>query len=249
MELVAVLALVPALLLWRWRRSGLPLLEVFGLDLSRLYASLWFRWHGEPSPLPARGPALLVANHTCSADPAFLLARSPRLFGFLVSREHYNVHPLIRRLLDYLGCVPVTRNGRDCTAARGALRRLTEGRILCVFPEGNLSGVARGRVRAAKHGAAYLALRSRAPVYPACITGGPSTEKLLRAWLWPKGKAARVRYGPPVDLSAYYGRPRDRRLLEEVTNLLMARVLGLKTHHKDTKDKKEIQKRSTGTAG
>jgi 1-acyl-sn-glycerol-3-phosphate acyltransferase len=227
MELVAVALLVPVLLWWRWRRSGLPLLEAFGLDFSHLYASLWHRWSGGAAPLPARGPALVVANHTCSADPAFLLARSPRLFGFLASREHYHAHPVIRRLLDFLGCVPVTRNGRDSSAARAALRRLEAGRIVCVFPEGNLSGVARGRQGAARHGAAYLALRSRAPVYPAYIAGGPRTDDLVRAWLWPRGKAARVRYGPPVDLSAYYDRPRDRKLLEEVTRLLMARVLAL----------------------
>jgi 1-acyl-sn-glycerol-3-phosphate acyltransferase len=228
MEFLAVAVLVALLLGWRWLRSGRTLLEAFGLDVARLYAHLWFRWSGGRSPLPAEGPAIVVANHTCSADPAFLLANAPRLFGFLTSREHYHVHPLIRRLLDYLGCVPVTRNGRDGTAARGALRRLAQGRIVCVFPEGNLSGVARGRPRAARHGAAYLALRSRAPVYPASISGGPHTDRLLRAWLWPRGKSVRVRFGPPVDLSAYYGHPYDRRLLEEVTNLLMARVLALR---------------------
>jgi 1-acyl-sn-glycerol-3-phosphate acyltransferase len=239
MELVAVMALVPALLWWRWRRSGRPVLEALGLDAARLYASLWHRWSGGRSPLPAAGPALLVANHTCSADPAFLMAGAPRLFGFLASREHYHGHPLIRRLLDYLGSVPVTRNGRDCSAARGALRRLAAGRLLCVFPEGNLSGVARGRPRAAKHGAAFLALHSRAPVYPAYIAGGPRDDNILRAWLWPRAKVVRVRYGPAIDLSAYYDRPRDRRLLEEVTNLIMGRVMALNTHHKGHKEHKE----------
>jgi 1-acyl-sn-glycerol-3-phosphate acyltransferase len=227
MDFLAISIFVAVLLWRRWRRSGRPMLEALGLDVAHLYACLWFRWSGEPSPLPAKGPAILVANHTCSADPAFLLANAPRLFGFLTSREHYHVHPLIRRLLDYLGCVPVTRDGRDCTAARGALRRLLAGQIICIFPEGNLSGVARGRLRASRHGAAYLALRSRAPIYPAYIAGGPRTHQLLRAWLWPQGKAVHVRYGPRIDLSAYYDRPYDRRLLEEVTNLLMARVMAL----------------------
>lgn len=228
MELVAVVLACLALLPWRWRRSGRPVLEALALDVARVYASLWHRWAGGPAPLPARGPALLIANHTCSADPMFLLAGSPRVFGFVVAREHYYAHPLIRWVLDFLGCVPVRRDGRDSTAARGVLRRLDEGRLMCLFPEGNLSGVARNRLRTAKHGAAYLALVSRVPVYPAYIAGGPRTEHLLRAWLWPRGKPARVTFGRPIDLSAYYDRPRTRRLLEEVTGLLMRQVLALR---------------------
>jgi 1-acyl-sn-glycerol-3-phosphate acyltransferase len=232
MAFLAVVVLFLNLLRVRWRRSGRPLLEALALDVDRLYASLWHRWSGGPAPLSAHGPAILVANHTCSADPTFLLAGSPRLFGFLTSRDHYNLHPLSRWLLDWLGCVPVTRNGQDASAAREALRRLAQGKALCVFPEGNLSGVGRGRLRAAKHGAAFLALASRAPVFPVYIAGGPRTHKLLQAWLWPCGRAVRVHYGQPVDLSAYYHRPRTRKLLAEVTELLMQQVAALAPRRK-----------------
>jgi 1-acyl-sn-glycerol-3-phosphate acyltransferase len=226
---LAVVAVFGAYLALRWRQSGRPIAEAFGLDLTRLYARLWHRWAlcGR-SPLPAEGAALVVANHTCSADAAFLVAGAPRLFGFLTSREHYNAHPLISRLLDYLGCVPVRRTGRDAVSARAALRRLAEGRVVCVFPEGNLSGVARGRLLPPKHGAAFLALCSGAPVYPAYIAGGPRTKKLVQAWLRPGGNAVRVSFGQAVDLSAYRDRPRDRRLLEEVTRLFMDRIVGLR---------------------
>src|SRR5262249_55830587 len=91
-------------------------------------------------------------------------------------------------------------------------------------------GVAKGRLRAGKHGAALLALRMRAPVYPAYIAGGPRTEDLLLAWLWPPPGRVRVYFGPPVDLSAYHGRPRTRRLLEEVTSLLMRSIQALQPH-------------------
>jgi 1-acyl-sn-glycerol-3-phosphate acyltransferase len=233
---VLVGAVFGVYLLLRWRRSGRPLAEAFGLDLTRLYARLWHRWSARGRwALPAKGAAVIVANHTCSADAAFLVAGAPRLLGFLTSREHYEAHPLIHWLLSYLGCVPVTRNGRDAVAARAALRQLARGQALCVFPEGNLSGVARGRLVAPKHGAAFLALCSGAPIYPAYIAGGPRTRHLLQAWLWPQGKAVRVYFGPPVDLSAYRDQPRTRRLLEEVTRKVMERILALRpevsAHH------------------
>ena len=79
----------------------------------------------------------------------------------------------------------------------------------------------------AKSGAALLALRSRAPVYPAYIAGGPRSERLLRDWLWPSRGVA-VIFGPPVELSAYYGQPINRSLLKDVTALLMRRIAELR---------------------
>jgi hypothetical protein len=64
-------------------------------------------------------------------------------------------------------------------------------------------------------------------VYPACIVGGPRTDQLLLSWLWPPPGRVRVVFGPAIDLSAYYDRPRSRRLLEEVTALMMDRIQAL----------------------
>jgi 1-acyl-sn-glycerol-3-phosphate acyltransferase len=206
-----------------------PFLDAFLLGIARVYAHLWHRWSSNgPSPVPATGPAILVSNHTCSADPTFLLAGSARVICFAVASEHINVHPLARRLLDYADCVPVTRNGRDTGAARRLLRRLAEGWLVCIFPEGNLSGVARNCFGAARHGAAFLALVTRAPVFPVYIAGGPHTDRLLQSWLLPSRQAVRVHYGPPIDLSPYYGQPRTRRLLEEVTRQIQASILELR---------------------
>jgi 1-acyl-sn-glycerol-3-phosphate acyltransferase len=227
-ELVIVAALAIPFLV-RWRRSGQTLFQFCCLRVSRTYAQLWHRWScNGMAPIAADGPAILVANHTCSADPMFLQPALPRIPCYITSREHYAGSAFIRSVLDAMDCVPVVRNGRDAGAALRALRRLREGRILIIFPEGNLSGVARNRLRTGKHGAALLALRTRAPVYPAYIAGGPRTEKLLLSWIWPPPGRVRVYFGPAVDLSAYHDRPRTRRVLEEVTALLMQRVNALK---------------------
>jgi hypothetical protein len=74
---------------------------------------------------------------------------------------------------------------------------------------------------------ALLALRSRVPIFPAYIAGGPQVSDVLPAWLWPS-RGVRVIFGPAVDLSAYYGLPIDRKLLEEVTALLMRCIAALR---------------------
>jgi 1-acyl-sn-glycerol-3-phosphate acyltransferase len=77
-----------------------------------------------------------------------------------------------------------------------------------------------------KPGVALLALRSKAPVYPARITGGPSSRHWVGAWLWPS-QGVRVTFGPAVDLSPYYGRRITRQLLREVTDLFMEKIEAL----------------------
>jgi 1-acyl-sn-glycerol-3-phosphate acyltransferase len=207
----------------------MPFLDSFILTATRIYVHLWHRWSTNgPCPLPATGPAILVTNHTCSADPMFLLAASSRLISFAVAREHFDIHPLARYLLDYAHCVPVTRNGRDAVAARKLVKCLAKGRVVCIFPEGNLSGVARNRSLTGKHGAAFLALATRAPVFPVYISGGPRTDRLLESWVIPTPRAVRVHYGPAIDLSAFYGRPRTRQLLEEVTRRVQECILKLR---------------------
>jgi 1-acyl-sn-glycerol-3-phosphate acyltransferase len=225
---LATCGLVATGLLLAWRRSGQPILDFFGLGIMRCYARLyhnvWIRRHAE---LPASGPALLVANHTCSADPAFLQACASRTTCFLVAEEYFDI-PGAGWLFRYMQCIPVARNGHDLTSVRTALRRLQNGRLVCLFPEGSLSGAGRGRMRITRRGAAYLALRSGAPIYPAFITGGPQHAHVPSAWLLPSRGG--IALGRPVDLSAYRGRRIDRKLLEEVGALLVRRILALDPH-------------------
>lgn len=218
-----------------WIRSEMPWMQFLILRGGFFYCRLWHRWSGRRAPFPRQGPAIVVANHTCSADPTFLLAACDRTLAFLVSREHFFTLPwFCRAILLYCRCVPVTRSGPDPGALRRGLRRLAEGDIVCLFPEGNLSGVARKRLRMPKPGAALLALVSRAPVYPVYIAGGPRTDRLLESWLLPTTRSVRVHFGPPIDLSAYYDRPRTRPVIEEVARVIMKKVEELARKSTDT---------------
>jgi 1-acyl-sn-glycerol-3-phosphate acyltransferase len=198
---------------------------------SNIYARVLHRWStNQPDPFPKDGPAIVVCTHTCSADPTFLLAVCHRRqLGFIVAYEFYHTHPIVTNVLDTMGCVHVKRGGQDPIALRKALRRLEAGAVMCLFPEGNLSGVARNCMVHAKPGAALLALRSRAPVIPVAIRGGPRTQKLLYSWLMPSPRATRAVFGKPIDLSAYYGRRRNRATLEEVRDVIQRHVAELAT--------------------
>jgi 1-acyl-sn-glycerol-3-phosphate acyltransferase len=240
MWLLVVLIAEIAILLVRWRRSGQGFVDFVGLGLVNSYARLWHRWSSpRPAPLPPRGPAFLVVNHTCSSDPTFVVAGCQRRVGFLIAAEFF-CNTVLCWFFDWIHSVPVTRNGHDIRAVRQAIRNLRQGHVLCIFPEGGLSRAGRKpAMRSARSGVALIALRSRAPVYPVAISGGPQTTNILAAWLLPSApKRVRVTYGDPIDLSAYYDRPITRPLLEEVTRRIMGTVTQMENNTNDVSHSK-----------
>jgi 1-acyl-sn-glycerol-3-phosphate acyltransferase len=208
-----------------WRRCGRRAFDSLELALMRLYVRLWHGWSrvGAP-PLPATGPVLVIANHQSHADAALLLAGGGRLLGFLQARERYEA--VWRPLFRLSGSIPVSRGRPDLSAVRAALACLGRGGAVCLFPEGEISPAGPGRLAPGKPGAALLALRSRAPVFSVRIVGGPQSHSLLWSWLRPT-RGVRVRFGPAVDLSEYYGRPITRQLLGQVTARLMQSIIDL----------------------
>ncbi len=207
--------------IWRSARNWFGIVSVSALHLF----ARW--WHGcTPGPGSAQlgaGPAILVANHANYSDPAFITSACLRPLSFLHAQESYN-KPVLRFFFCRFGSIPVERKGWNVRAVRTALRRLQEGATVGIFPEGKVNPT--GLTGHYKLGAAFLALHSRAPVYPVRVVGGPRSGKILGDWLWPAG-GVQVYLGPPVDLSAYYGQPIKRRLLKEVTAVLMDRIATL----------------------
>lgn len=216
---------VVALLCVPWRRCGRRAFDGFELTVMSLYARLWHGWSRPgPAPLPATGPVIVIANHQSHADAALLLASCGRPLCFLQARERYEV--FLRPLFHLSGCIPVSRGRPDFSALRAALECLKGGGVLCLFPEGEISPAGPGRIAGGKPGVALLALRSRAPVFPVQIVGGPQSRSLAASWLRPT-RGVRVLFGPAVDLSDYYGRPLTHRLLAEVTARLMRGMIDL----------------------
>ncbi len=169
------------------------------------YCSIVHRLQTEPAPLPDRGPAILIANHTCNIDHCLLQAGSGRKLGFLIAREYHD-NWLIRPICRLIGCIPVNRDGRDLAATRAALRALRDGRVVPMFPEGRILQTSGREIGEGKHGVAFLAIRAKVPVIPAYIWGTPRSNILWRSITTPS--SARVVYGTPIDPTSD-GLPQD----------------------------------------
>ena len=117
---------------------------------------------------PRKGPALVVINHLGDADVVLLGAYTPVMFegmGKIELNEHWLAGPMMRAY----GIIWVHRGRPDRKAIRAALQGLAEGRIVGLAPEGRQSVT--GGLEYGSEGAAFLALKSGAPIVPIAMTG------------------------------------------------------------------------------
>lgn len=146
-----------------------------------------------PCPLPAKGGAILVCNHTSSLDPILLQAAVPRVITWMMAKEYSKVFG-IQWFLNAIEPILVERSGRDMAATRAALRALRDGKILGLFPEGKITKTA--ELLPFQTGIALLALKSGAPVYPAYLDGSQRMKGMLEAFARPNHVT--LAFGPQV---------------------------------------------------
>lgn len=224
LTLAAYLLAATLLVVWRALRcpEGWRLWMLYIVD--SLYCRLCFHWRADRRcPFLDARPALVIANHRSPVDPLLIWVgiANRRPVEFMTAREYFGLRGL-KFILGAQRAIPVARDGKDMAATRAALRRLDKGRILGVFPEGRINRNAGPQLLPAGPGIAFLALHSRAPVYPVFIENAPrGTSMVDPFWSFTRVK---VHYGDAVDLSAFYGRRHTPELLAEVTELLMSRL-------------------------
>lgn len=179
-------------------------------------------------PFPSSGNALVIANHRSPVDPFLLCSASQekldghcvRRLEFMTATEYVEMGGIVGLVCGIMGCIPVDRDGRDMEPAKKALRRIRAGNIVGVFPEGRIN-TGEGLLPASP-GIAWLAVRSRAPVYPAYIHDAPQGTTMVNSFL--KRTKAYVTYGEPIDLSAYYNQKPTPAMLDEVTDVMMTHL-------------------------
>lgn len=209
----------------RLKRGRFGLVLNFLKNANDFYCWFWSRTRREGiCTIPIEGPAIVVANHISTLDPFVLAASSPnRVPGYMIAAEYAKI-PIFRWLVESIECVPVTRSGVDTASVKAALRHLGSGKLLGIFPQGGVQNPAEPpKVR---EGVGMLALRSGATVVPAYISGIAYSDGVVTPLL--KRHRVVVRYGPPIDLSRWKEREKDRAAYREVAEHIMEQIMALK---------------------
>lgn len=163
-----------------------------------------------PQRLPRRGPAILVCNHVSGLDPLLIQSTCPRLIVWMMAREYYQMKAM-KWLYRTIDAIPVERSGRDMAATRAAMRALSDGRVLGIFPEGKIE--TSRELLPFQSGVAMLAIRAGVPVYPAYLDGTQRGLSMLQAVLTPN--EATLTFGAPIE---FHPNGTGHRALREATS-------------------------------
>jgi 1-acyl-sn-glycerol-3-phosphate acyltransferase len=189
----------------------------------------WFDWHIDGvENLPKDGPAILAVNHLSYLDPlaiGYALDRNHRRPRFLAKSELFEA-PVVGWVVRSAKQIKVDRAGRFALRSlRYAEKALKEGQVVVIFPEGTTTTNLDMTPLKPKSGVSRLALVSGAPVIPCATWGGQ--------WVWTKTLGINpgprqdiwVRFGRPVDLTAFEGRADDPQAWKEVTKVIFDDIL------------------------
>jgi len=143
--------------------------------------------------VPRTGGLLVVCNHQSFLDPVLAALPISRPFNPM-ARDTLFRNPLFSRLIRSLYAFPVKRSAADLTAIKEAIRRLRDGRIVLVFPEGTRTRD--GSIGPLHSGMVVIAQRAKVPILPMVIDG--AFEAWPRKQLLPSLYPIRVIYGQPI---------------------------------------------------
>ena len=159
--------------------------------------------------LPRKGAVLVVANHQSFMDPVLAMVATIREGNFM-ARESLFQHPFFGRLIYYLGAFPVRRGTADIGAIKEAMRRLKQGKVVVLFPEGTRS--LDGRIQELMPGFGAIAKKAKVPIVPVLIDGmaqaWPRTQPL------PSSGDVIVEYGEPISPEDFAGMTADELMVE-----------------------------------
>jgi putative phosphoserine phosphatase/1-acylglycerol-3-phosphate O-acyltransferase len=180
--------------------------------------------------VPARGPALLAANHRSYFDVAALalLARDiGRPVRFLGKKEIFDA-PVVGMIARGIGGIPVDRGSGSGQPLREAEAALKAGEVVIVLPQGTIP---RGYdffdpVLHGKTGTARLAASTGAPVVPVGLWGTekvwPRSSRLPDFTLIRRPPKVTVRVGKPVGLSLTDAQADTETIMQAISALLPA---------------------------
>lgn len=211
----------------KWRSDQLPIrrgLIGYGANAIAMTATrLLIRLSAEGRDnIPTQVPYVIASNHETYVDGMWIGAYLPRghfrHLSCIAGSDLEFQHGWLGRVILRVGrAIPIDRFGNPVRGLIIAKKKVDEGNILLVHPEGTRTSD--GHLGELKDGAAYIAIKSKVPLVPVFIDGG--YEVFSRHMKRPQprdpqtGRKQRVviRFGPPL-------RPQDFRDAHEMTAAL-----------------------------
>lgn len=126
--------------------------------------------------IPKKGGFILAGTHVSYYDPIIVGNSTFRSVHFLAKKELFD-NKILGTILRFMGIISVDRKkSSNPEAKKLAIDTLTDGNVVCVFPEGTRNR-ANDLILPFKYGAVSFAKKSGCPIVPFAIVPRPKTFK------------------------------------------------------------------------
>ena len=166
--------------------------------------------------VPKEGGVLLCANHKKAEDPILIykgLHRAQKRFTYFYAKAALIKNKALKwYLTDCLGARTVSHTAADLGSIKWGLKKLKDGELVCIFPEGTRNRTDADLLEFQK-GAAIIAHMSKTQVVTATISGS-------RKWF----SRCSVEFSEPLDLNEFYEKKLDDAVKDGITEKIYENV-------------------------
>ncbi|MEN8262033.1 MAG: lysophospholipid acyltransferase family protein [Nitrospirota bacterium] len=173
------------------------------------------------------GGVIIASNHISYLDPPLIGAVAPRRVTFMARKGLFEI-PVLRSIIKP-AAFPVDREKPRPSTIKEAIKRLRNGELLVIFPEGSRSET--GELQEAKRGIVMIASMSKVPVVPALITGSNIVLPPKARWL--KRANISVTFGNPLYYDSSDKGENKHNAQEKLSERIMAAIGELKKTHEN----------------
>jgi 1-acyl-sn-glycerol-3-phosphate acyltransferase len=180
--------------------------------LCQNFFAVWLRLRVRGSERLPQGGALILANHQSFLDPLLIGVSLRRPVTFLARDNLFRV-PVIGWILRNTYVMPIRREATSTESLRESLRRIEQGYLVGLFPEGTRTH--NGQMGDLKPGFLALVRRAKCSVVPVGISG--AYESFPRGAVLPRPGHVRVVFGEPINaakLEEFQGREGQAALVD-----------------------------------
>lgn len=174
--------------------------------------------------VPDEGGALIASNHCSFLDPPAIGGAIDFRQTYFMARDTLYKNRAAAWWLKNVGVIPLDRTKGDLAALKSAVKFLSSGSLVCLFPEGTRSP--NGELQEAKGGIGFLIAKSNVPVVPAYIKG--SFEAWPRGAKKPKPHKVSVVFGEPIQPAEFKALGKGREGYEAAASLVMKNIADLR---------------------
>jgi 1-acyl-sn-glycerol-3-phosphate acyltransferase len=193
---------------------------------------LWVKHIHGLQNIPNEGGFIIAANHASYMDHLIIMSifvkHLNRKVHFLSKKEHFDTK-LKSMWHSWAGAIPLDREAGGEEALKSAIKKLKQGKIIAIHPEGTRSLT--GKLLKAKTGMARLAIKSKVPVLPVGLIG--TFEILPKGRYIPKAKRATMNIGKPLYFDQYYSKKITKSILNKSTIRIMKEIATLSNQKYD----------------